>query len=121
MRWLPMFPLALLLACNSAQLKPVDNVPIDWKACPAALEIPPPPGGWKNETWIWKDDAQTVIGNNHICIDQVAKNSEENQRRVKYNAEAYAQKRAPIGERVTYWMEGAGLAGLIAVVLFVLL
>lgn len=119
MKWLPM--LFAVLTCSSAQIKPVDNLPIDWKSCPAALEIPPPFGGWKNETWIWKDDAQKVIANNHVCIDQVAKNSEENQRRVKQNQTAYEQKRAPLSERAGYWMEGAGLAGLIAVLLFVLL
>lgn len=119
MKWLLMFPLALLLACNSMQLTPVDPQPMDWKRCPALLSIPVPEGGWKRESWIWKDDALLVERNNHLCIDQTAKNSEENERRVLLNKRAYEQKQTPFLEAMRLRFEGAGGLTLLMILLYV--
>lgn len=108
--------LILSLGCGTVQrLEPVRPEPIDWKKCPAALSIPTPEGGWKNEKWIWKDDALKVEGNNHFCMEVLAQNSEENQRRVLRNARAYEEKRAPLSERIGYWLEGAAIPSLLLI------
>lgn len=119
MKWLLM-SLIVLTACGSAQLKPVDPEPIDWKKCPAPLSIPTPSGGWKNEGWIWKDDSLLVENNNHVCIDAVAKNSEENQRRVLQNKRAFEQKQVGLAERAQHWIEGIGGLGCAIFLLYVL-
>lgn len=109
MRRLLLAALLISMGCGTAQrLEPVRPEPIDWKLCPALLSMPAPEGGWKNEKWVWKDDSLRIEQNNHYCLDVIAKNSEENQRRVLRNARAYEEKRAPLTERIGYWLEGAG-------------
>lgn len=120
MRWL-LIPLLACLACSSSQgLRPVPPVAIDWSQCPAPLSIPAPPGGWKEERWVWREDSQLIERNNHACIDAVAKNSEENQKRVRMNDQAYQQKRASLPDRIGYWMEGAAISLLGGIIIFLI-
>lgn len=113
--------LLLLAQCQTAQLKPVQPEPIDWRKCPKQMTIPVPEGGWKDIKWIWKDDVVLTINNGHFCMNVLAQNSETNQRIAKLNARAYEEKRAPFSERVGYWLEGSGLTVVIGFIVFLIL